>query len=83
MNFEKIKIKIKVYWRFKDYHFYKVTKDKKIINSKTSKFLTQRIKGGSVGYYIDGNFIKRTDLNSHIEKIPTKQHCPFSGQEIK
>lgn len=76
-NFEIIDVKIKVFWRFKNYQHYKVTADKKIINSKTNKFLTQRIKGGSVGYYINSEFIKRKDLNLHIEKIPTKQFTPF------
>ena len=76
-NFENVTVNFKVYWQFKNNNHYKVTKCKKIINCKTGTILKQSVKGGSVGYYIDKQFIKRKDLNSHLELIPNKIILPF------
>jgi len=75
-NFEIATINYRVYWRFKEHQEYKVTKCKKIINCKRGVLIKQSVKGGSIGYYISGRFIKRKDLNNHIEAIP-KEKCPF------
>lgn len=76
-NFENVTVNFKVYWQFKNNTHYKVTKCKKIINCKTGIILKQSVKGGSVGYYIDKQFIKRKDLNDHLELIPKKVILPF------
>lgn len=72
-----VEVKYRVFWQFKDYNHYKVTKCKKIINTKTSTILKQSIKGGQVGYWINKQFIKRKDLNNHLELIPKKEKIPF------
>ena len=75
-NFEIVSINYKVYWRFKEHHNYKVTLCKKIINCQRGIIIKQSVKGGSIGYYISGKFIKRKDLNKYMEIIP-KEICPF------
>jgi hypothetical protein len=71
-----VNVQYKVFWQFKENHDFKVTKCKKIINCKKGTLLKQTIRGGSVGYWIDKKFIKRTDLNNHIELIK-KPKLPF------
>ena len=66
-------VKYKVLWRFKEYHHLKVTECKKIVNCKTNKIL----KYNTRGFFIDGNYYKRNELNQIIEKIPKKQYTPF------
>lgn len=75
-NFDIVSVNYKVYWRFKEQPHYKVTKCKKIINCQRGIILKQSIKGGCIGYYISGKFIKKKELNNHLEKI-TKDMCPF------
>jgi hypothetical protein len=75
-NFDIVSVNYKVYWRFKEQPHYKVTKCKKIINCQRGIILKQSIKGGRIGYYISGKFIKKKELNNHLEKI-TKDICPF------
>ena len=70
---ETVNIKIDVFWRFKNFHHLKVTKCKRIINCKTGKFLKQHTRG----YFISSKYIKRSDLNSHIEPLPVEDDCPF------
>ena len=76
-NFDIIQVCFKVYWQFKDKPNYKVTKCKKIINSKTGKILKQSQKGGSVGFWLGKEFIKRKDLNNFLERIPKTEKLPF------
>lgn len=76
-NFENVQVNFKVYWQFKELNYYKVTKCKKIINCRTGTILKQCVKGGSIGYYIGNDFIKRKDLNNNIELIPKKEYNPF------
>jgi hypothetical protein len=72
-----IEIKYIAKWQFKEYNHYKVTTCKKIVNTKTSKIIKYTKNGGSVGYFISGNFYKKSDINKHIELIPKKSNCPF------
>lgn len=71
-----VDVQFKVFWQFKENNNFKVTKCKKIINCQKGILLKQKIRGGSVGYWIDNNFIKRKDLNNHLEIIP-KEKYPF------
>lgn len=63
-------------WQFKEYSHYKITTCKKIVNCKTGKIVKCIKVGGSVGYYIDRKFYKKSDINKHIEIIP-KIETPF------
>lgn len=72
-----IEIKLKAKWQFKDYTYYKVTVCKKIVNTKSGKIVKCVKVGGSIGYYINGNFYKKSDINKYIELIPKKEYCPF------
>ncbi len=74
---EIISVKFSVFWQVKTASYYKITKCKKIINTRTGKILIQRVKGGAIGWYINKGFIKRSEINNHIEKIPIKIYCPF------
>jgi len=72
MNNLEVTLTFKVYWRFKKHHHLKVTKCKKIIDVKNNKML----KYGVRGFYIDGSYYKRNQINLMIEKIPNEK-CPF------
>jgi hypothetical protein len=78
-----VNVQFKVFWQFKKATHFKVTKCKKIINCKNNTIVKQSVRGGSCGYWIDKEFIKRKDLNSSIELIPKKQYCPFSNGTIE
>ena len=77
-----VNVQYKVIYQFKNATEFKVTKCKKIINCKTNTIVKQSVRG-SVGYWIKKDFIKRKDLNSHLELIPKKEYCPFSNGIIK
>lgn len=70
---EDVNLTIKVFWRFKEYHYLKITKCKKIIDCRKSKLLTYNKRG----FFINGKYYKRNQLNSMIEKIPKKEFSPF------
>lgn len=65
-----------VKWQFKDFPHYKISICKKVINCKTDKIIKCTKNGGSVGYFIAGNFYKKSNINDFIEAIP-KSKCPF------
>ena len=69
---EYVNLTFKVFWRFKEYPYLKVTKCKKIINSQKGTMLKYHPRG----FFIGNKYIKRGELNEHIEKIP-KIECPF------
>ena len=71
-----IQINLVAKWQFKDYPYYKITTCKKVVNTKTGKIINFTKSGGSVGYFIAGNFYKKSDINSYIELIP-KTKYPF------
>jgi hypothetical protein len=65
-----------VKWQFKDYPHYKISTCKKIINCKTGKIIKCTKNGGSIGYYINSIFFKKSDINNHIEIIKNSK-LPF------
>jgi hypothetical protein len=71
-----VQVNFFVKWQFKEFSNYKITTCKKIINCKTGKIIKCTKSGGSIGYYINSIFFKKTDINNHIELIP-KIKCPF------
>ena len=42
--------------------------DNKCYNKRTARFIKQSRKGGSIGYYIDGDFYSCTSLRPHLIK---------------
>lgn len=62
----------KVYWQFKDYPYLKITKDKKIIDTRTQRLLKYHPRG----YFINGRYYKKSEINNMAEKIK-KSKCPF------
>lgn len=75
-------VQFKVIFQFKNATHFKVTKCKKIINCKNNTIVKQSVRGGSCGYWINKEFIKRKDLNSHLELITKIEYCPFSNGSI-
>jgi hypothetical protein len=72
-----VQVSYRVKWQFKEHSHYKISTCKKIINCKTGKIIKCTKSGGSVGYFINGIFFKKSDINTHIEVIPKKECCPF------
>lgn len=71
-----VQVNFTVKWQFKEYPYYKISTCKKVINCKTGKIIKCTKNGGSVGYFIAGNFYKKSNINDFIEAIP-KSKCPF------
>ena len=74
-----VNIKFHVIWQFKEFNEYKVTKCKKVVNSKNETLLTYNQRG----YFIKGKYYKKKELNKFLEKIPKTEYCPFSNGTIK
>lgn len=72
-----VNVQFKVFWRFKNATHFKVTKCKKIINCQNNTIVKQSVRGGSCGYWINKEFIKRKDLNNFLEIIPKNEILPF------
>ena len=65
-------------WRFKDYPYIKVTKDKLIFNSKTNRLKKLTVNGYSKGVWITNKrFMLKVDINKNLEKIPIREYLPF------
>lgn len=65
-------------YSFKEYPHIKVSKCRKIFNSKTGKRLKITINGGSIGVWVAPKvFIVKSKINNHIVLIPKKIHYPF------
>tara|TARA_R110000851_G_scaffold23678_1_gene69117 strand:+ start:274 stop:501 length:228 start_codon:yes stop_codon:yes gene_type:complete len=64
-------------YQFKEATEYKVTRCKKVFNTKTGRLIRKVKNGGSYGYWIKGDFVVISkDKDSPLEKIP-KSRCPF------
>ena len=48
-------------------HYVFVLKNK-LYNQRTARWIKQSMKGGSIGYYIDGDFWSYSSLKQHIKK---------------
>ena len=68
-----VNVRFKVVWQFKENPEYKVTKCKKVINTKTGNLLIYNKRG----FFIKDRYLKRNEINTHLEKIPKKEYSPF------
>ena len=66
MNKQTVILTFDTYWQFKDYPHIRLTKCKKLIDIKRGKLL----KYGVRGFFIDGKYYKRKDINAMIEPLP-------------
>ena len=67
-----INVVLEAKWQLKINDTYKITKCKRVVNSKTGKIL----KYNTRGYFINGKYYKKKDINNMIELIPEIE-CPF------
>jgi hypothetical protein len=65
MKHQYVNLTFKVYWQLKKFPHIKITKSKKLIDCKKSKLLSYGVRG----YFIDGKYYKRKDLNAMAELI--------------
>lgn len=73
-----MKIELIPKWQFKTHPNIKVTKDRKIFNSKTGRLKKYTVNGGSVGVWLDSRkFVVKKDLNSQLERVDNNCGCPF------
>ena len=72
MNYINVNLTIRVYWQFKYYPHIKITKCKKLINTKSGNFIPYTKRG----FFISGTYYKRNELKNMIEKV--KAHQSYS-----
>jgi hypothetical protein len=65
-----VNVILKAVWQFRDFPEYKVTKCKKVIKGNKLLMYNKR------GFYINGRYLKRNEINQYLEKIPIEK-CPF------
>ena len=68
MNYFIVNVPYKTYYQFKKYPHLKVTKCKKVINTKTGNLLRHNDRG----YFIVDSYIKKQDIDSYLEPIPDR-----------
>ena len=67
-----INVVLEAKWQLKINDTYKITECKRVVNSKTGKILKYTTRG----YFINGKYYKKKDINNMIELIPEIE-CPF------
>ena len=65
MSYEYVNIVLKVRWQFKEAPYIKVTECKKLVNTKTGLLINYTTRG----FYINGRYLKRKDINKLIQPI--------------
>ena len=63
-------------WQLKDNEKYQFTRCKKCFNIKTGRLIKMTTNGGSIGYWIDKNFIVLNEIRNILVKIK-KEKTPF------
>jgi isocitrate dehydrogenase len=63
-------------WFFKAHPQYAITTCKKVINTHRGTIVKKTLNGGSIGWWIAGNFIAQSKVNSHVELLKIIE-CPF------
>jgi len=63
-------------WEFVKYPCYKVTACKRIINVKSNRIIKRCVNGGSVGYWIKGDWVNEKNVNKKVRVIQN-QTTPF------
>ncbi len=64
-------------WQIKFAPEYRWTVCKKLFNTKTGKQIKKTVNGGSVGYWIKGDFYILSKLRTELELIPKTRTLPF------
>ena len=63
-------------WQFKSHPKYAITTCKKVINTHRGTIVKKTLNGGSIGWWIAGNFIAQSKVNDHVELLKVVE-CPF------
>jgi len=64
-----ISINYALIWQIKTYPHYKVTKCGKVFNCQRGKMLRRVLNGGSIGYWIGGEFMTLSKIRPLLTKI--------------
>ncbi len=72
----KISITYSLIWQFKSHPHYQFTKCRKCFNVMRGTQVKSVLNGGSVGFWIAGNFYPKSKLNQNLELI-NKEKLPF------
>lgn len=73
----RISITYALVWQIKGFEYLKISRCKKVFNTKTNRMLKQVINGGSVGYWLNSKTFKTTkQINALSIKIDDI-YCPF------
>lgn len=62
-------VEYKLKWQLISNNDYKITECKKIINTKTRRFIKETVVGYTIGYWIGRKFIAKKRLNDYCDKI--------------
>lgn len=73
---QSVSIKYSLKWRFKNQPQYAVTECKKVVNMRNNRLLKQVLNGGSIGYWIGGEFVAISKINGMVELIK-EEKAPF------
>ncbi len=73
---ETISVKYNLIWQFKTANQYKFTRCKKCFNTNRGTQVKMVLNGGSIGFWIAGDFYPLSKINEHLEKI-VYENLPF------
>ena len=73
---DSISIRYSLKWQHKTHTHYQWSNCGKLFNVKSGRQVKKVLNGGSIGYWIAGNFITLKELRSQIQSIE-KEYCPF------
>lgn len=87
----KISITYSLIWQFKSHPHYQFTKCRKCFNVMRGTQVKSVLNGGSVGFWIAGNFYPKSKLNQNLELISkakkekkmTQATFDFTGEQLK
>ena len=57
-------------WQFKEHPHYQISTDRTIINTQRGTQVKRCVNGGSIGYWIAGQWYNEKKVNQHVEIIP-------------
>jgi len=63
-------------WQFKDHPHYAITSCKKVINTHRGTIVKKVVNGGSIGWWIAGDFIPQSKINGGV-KLISNDRFPF------